>query len=84
MAIQARTFYASSNGDTWSLCRSPTGDIVVAHQPNSASGGKPSEVDLGTFLATGNRSPEHQSLRQLIGELVDPDRIPAGAYDDHD
>jgi hypothetical protein len=56
----------------------------VSHEPNQASGGKSSQIDLGTFLAKGNRGPEHQSLRELIGELADPDRIPVGAFDDHD
>ena len=83
MTIQARTLYTSTSGDTWSLCRSRNGDIVVSHQPNRASGGKPSEVDLSTFLAKGNEGPEHQALRQLIGELIDSNHVQA-EYDDHD
>jgi hypothetical protein len=83
MTIQARTLYTSTSGDTWSLCRSRNGDIVVSHQPNRASGGKPSEVDLSTFLAKVNEGPEHQALRQLIGELIDSNHVQA-EYDDHD
>ena len=83
MTIQARTLYASSNGDTWSLGRNPNGDIVVLHQPNPASGGRQAEIDLAAFLAKGNHGPEHQALRQLIGELIESSHVPA-EYDDHD
>ena len=82
MTAQARELYTSPNGDTWSLCRSDDGRLAVLHEPNVPSGGKPSYVDLGTFLMEGNRGPEHQALRQLIGTLIEP---PLQAeYDDHD
>ena len=83
MTLQARTLYTSSSGDSWSLCRNQHGHVVVLHEPNPASGGKPSETDLGTFLAEPNRGPEHQALRQLIGELIDSNDLEA-EYDDHD
>ena len=83
MTIQARTLYTSPSGDAWSLCRNQRGDVVVAHQPDRASGGKSSEIDLGSFLAKGNQGPEHQALRQLIGELIESNSVPA-EYDDHD
>jgi hypothetical protein len=83
MATPRRLLYTSSNGDRWFLCRSDAGPVFVAHEPNAASGGKPSQSDLGAFLASANRGPEHQALRNLIGELVDPSRLPA-EYDDHD
>jgi hypothetical protein len=83
MAAPRRLLYTSSSGDEWFLCRNADGQIFVSHEPNSASGGKPSQSDLGAFLASGNRGPEHQALRNLIGELVDPSRLPA-EYDDHD
>ena len=83
MTAQARTLYTSSSQDTWSLSRNRDGDVVVFHQPNRASGGKPSEIDLSTFLAKGNQGPEHQALRQLIGELIESNNIQA-EYDDHD
>jgi hypothetical protein len=83
MTIQARTLYTSSNGDTWSLCRNRNGEVVVSHQPNPPSGGEPSEIDLSTFLTKGNQRPEHQALRQLIGELIDSNNIQA-EHDDHD
>ena len=83
MTIQARTLYKSSSGDTWSLCRNRNDDVVVAHKPNGASGGKTSEVDLSTFLAKKNQGPEHQALRELIGELIDANNVEA-EYDDHE
>jgi hypothetical protein len=83
MSIQARTLYTTPSGDAWSLCRNQRGDVVVSHQPKGASGGNPSEIDLGSFLATTNQGPEHQALRQLIGELIESNNVPA-EYDDHD
>jgi hypothetical protein len=83
MTIQARTLYTSASGDAWSLCRNRNGDVVVSHQPNRTSGGKSSGIDLGGFLAEANQGPEHQALRQLIGELIESNNVPA-EYDDHD
>ena len=83
MTVQARTLYTSSSGDTWSLFRNRHGHVVVLHEPNNASGGKPLETDLATFLAQRNRGPEHEALRQLIGELIEANSVEA-EYDDHD
>ena len=83
MTLPARTLYTGASGDAWSLCRNPNGDVVVSHQPNRASGGRPSEIDLGSFLAKANQGPEHQALRRLIGELIESNNVPA-EYDDHD
>ena len=83
MTAQARTLYTSSSGDTWSLCRNRRGQVVVLHEPNQASGGKPSEIDIGTFLAETNKGSEHEALRQLIGALIDSNDVEA-EYDDHD
>ena len=83
MTIQARTLYTSASGDAWSLCRNQNGDVVVSINPIRASIGEPSEIDLGNFLAKANQGPEHQALRQLIGELIESNNIPA-EYDDHD
>jgi hypothetical protein len=71
MSSDRREFYASSNGDRWYLCREADGEVVVLHQPNEASGGKPSKQSLGVFLFGVNRGPEHQTLRDLIGSLVE-------------
>jgi hypothetical protein len=84
MSTQRRKLYSSSNGDAWYLCRDRSGQIVVSHEPNLASGGKSSQIDIGTFLNKGNKGPEHQALLQLIGELVDPDHTPTQAQRDRD
>ena len=57
MTTQRRKLYASSNGDTWYLCRDRSGTVIVSHEPNVASGGKPSQVDVGTFLANRTSRP---------------------------
>jgi hypothetical protein len=82
MAAQVRQLYTSPNGDIWSLSRSDGGRLAVLHEPNAPSGGAPSQIELSAFLKEDNRGPEHQALRQLIGELVQP-TLPA-EYDDHD
>jgi hypothetical protein len=84
MTTQRRQLYRSSSGDVWYLCRGRGGQIVVSHEPNRASGGKPSQVEIGTFLTTGNKGPEHRALLQLIGELVDPDHRPRQEQLDRD
>ena len=70
MTTQRRLLYESSNGDRWHLCRSRSGQVVVAHEPNVSSGGKASQIEVRDFLAKGNQGPEHEALLQLIGELV--------------
>jgi hypothetical protein len=72
MTTRRRQLYIGSNGDKWFLCRERSGSVVVSHQPNAASGGVNAQFDVAEFLAKENRGPEHQALRQLIGELVDP------------
>jgi hypothetical protein len=77
MTTQRRKLYTSSNGDRWFLCRGRGGKLVVLHEPNRPSGGKPSQIDVGEFLATGNAGPEQEALLHLIGELVDPEHTPS-------
>jgi hypothetical protein len=72
MTTQRRELYSSSNGDSWYLCRETNGHVLVCHEPNAASGGKASQVDVGTFLTKGGQGPEHQALLKLIGSLVEP------------
>jgi hypothetical protein len=68
-----REIYASSNGDRWFLARdSSSGRMLVVHEPNLASGGKPSQMEIGAFLARG-RGPEQQELLRLIETLVEDD-----------
>ena len=72
MPVQMRTLYDSENGDRWSLCHDPqTGRVFVRHAPNAPSGGRPSDIDVGAFLARGRGGPEHEALLRLIGTLVE-------------
>jgi hypothetical protein len=65
--------YKSSNGDSWSLCRNEAGNLYVVHEPNQASGGKASTIEVGAFLSQGH-GPQHQALLKLIATLVDKQR----------
>ena len=63
-------FYTSSNGDRWLVVRVGERDaIFVRHEPNQASGGQPSEVDIETFVARGPDSPEGKALIDLLDRL---------------
>src|SRR5579884_3577640 len=68
-ASVVKELYASPNGDRWSLCRLPSGKLVVSHKPNKASGGPPYETDIEVFLAQGGSGPEHQALREALAAL---------------
>jgi hypothetical protein len=69
---ERRELYRSPNGDTWFLGREPTnGNAFIIHQPNAASGGRLSHIELGEFLRGGMKGPEQQALLRLIGTLVD-------------
>jgi hypothetical protein len=47
MAITAKDFYRSSNGDRWQLIRDPTsGRTFVRHEPNLSSGGRTTDTDV--------------------------------------
>ena len=66
-----REFASSSSGDRWFLGRDEaTGIAHVVHQPNQASGGAVSHVELGAFLNRGPSAPEMLGLLKLIGSLV--------------
>lgn len=70
MSNSSRAFYTSSNGDRWLVVRvGERGEIFVRHEPNLASGGQPSEVDIGTFMARGPGSPEGKALIDLLDQL---------------
>jgi hypothetical protein len=71
MRLSKRHLYSSSNGDQWCLVRDPNGRVSILHEPNAASGGQASDIDIGTFLMGGGRGPEHQELIRLIGTLVE-------------
>ncbi|MGH1572068.1 hypothetical protein ACRAWG_16985 [Methylobacterium sp. P31] len=46
------------------------GRPFTLHEPNAASGGQPSEIELGSFLVAGRGGPEHLELLRLIGTLA--------------
>jgi hypothetical protein len=71
MTDKRRELYRSANGDAWFLLRDSSGRVYVEHQPNEPSGGQPSRLSVGAFLARGAAGPEHQALNHLIGSLVD-------------
>jgi hypothetical protein len=68
--IRTRELYSSPNGDSWHLCRDPSGMVFVLHQPNVPSGGQASRIDLGDFLTRGN-GPEQQALLRMIATLFE-------------
>ena len=72
MAVTRTPIYAASNGDRWFLCvgDDPT-DVFVFHEPNGPSGGRPSRIELSTFLASEGGSPERLALLHMIGTLIE-------------
>jgi hypothetical protein len=70
MPQATRELYRSANGDRWSLIRDG-GQVLVLHEPNAASGGRPSRLELGDFLVRDAQGPQHAELLRLIGTLVD-------------
>ena len=81
MSAQTRELYHSANGDRWCLAHDPAvGRVFVRHEPNPSSGGKTSDIEIGTFLSRGGQGPEKQELLRLIGTLVNEgaDESPLG------
>ena len=75
MRLSRRELYTGSNGDRWFLVRDPNGRVSILHEPNVASRGQASHIDVGTFLMRGGRGPEHQELLRLIGMLVEAPQV---------
>ena len=72
MNLQTRELYASPNGDRWFLARDPdSGRVFVQHGPNAPSGGRTTQIEIGTFLVRDAHGPEHQALLRLIATLID-------------
>jgi hypothetical protein len=73
MTLQKRELYRSApNGDRWSLVRETAPErVVIEHQPQAASGGQTTHIEIGDFLVHGGHGPEHQALLRLIGTLVE-------------
>ena len=71
MSVQKRELYSSPNGDKWFLSGDPaTGNVFIRHEANIPSGGHVTEMDIATFLSSGQRNPEHQALLHLLGTLL--------------
>lgn len=68
MSNPSRAFYTSSSGDRWLVGVGERDEIFVRHEPNRASGGQPSEVDIETFMARGPGSPEGKALIDLLDQ----------------
>ena len=52
--------------------KAPVGINVASDAlANLSSGGRVTEIDIGTFLGTGARGPEHQELLRMIAGLVE-------------
>jgi hypothetical protein len=67
-----RELYVSPNGDRWFLARDAVdGHAFIVHEPNLSSGGRRSQIELGTFLKDGAHGPEHHALLQLVGTLAE-------------
>jgi hypothetical protein len=69
MPTTERAIYRSSNGDQWYLVEEPGSErIFVRHQPNRASGGQSSLVEVADFLSEGH-GPQHEALLRLLGNV---------------
>jgi hypothetical protein len=67
MSLMTETIYASTNGDRWLLIRdTESGDMVVRHEPNLASGGHASEIEVDAFLTRTGHAPEALALRRML------------------
>jgi len=67
-----KTIYRSPNGDQWYLVEEPGSErMFVRHQPNRASGGQSSLIEVADFLAEGH-GPQHEALLRLLGNVEGP------------
>jgi hypothetical protein len=78
-ASPVKELYNSPNGDRWVLSRNPLGALVVSHHPNTASGGRFSEIGVDVFLAQGGRGPERQALVEALASVGVYDSSPKAA-----
>jgi hypothetical protein len=66
-AMSTETFYSSSNGDRWQLVNDEqSGQMLVRHEPNLASGGRASDVAVAEFLSRSGTSPQAIALQELL------------------
>jgi hypothetical protein len=74
--IKTTTFYDSANGDRWQLLQNDeTGQHRVRHEPNLASGGRPTDTPLPEFLSRTGATPQGEALRALLDKcgIADPE-----------
>ena len=60
--------YRSSNGDRWLLISDSSGQQLVRHEPNPASGGPATETPVEVFLAVNGPGSEYEALRRMLSE----------------
>ena len=71
MSYVKRNFATSSNGDQWHLvCTTEARTPLVRHEPNAASGGSASEIDIASFLQRDPGAPQTTALLSLIEALI--------------
>jgi hypothetical protein len=79
MPVTAKELYKSSNGDRWILIQEPESKgMAVRHEPNRASGGKSSVLNLEAFLSEGH-GPQHEALLCLLEDTESTDADPPSA-----
>lgn len=67
-----REIYRSPDGDCWYVaCDANTGNGYVLHQPNSASGGLMTRIEVADFLGENDNAPQQRALLRLIGTLAE-------------
>ena len=64
-----KELYNSPNGDRWALSKDGAGKLVVLHEPNKSSDGRPSEIAVDVFLSQGDQGPKHQALARELAAL---------------
>jgi hypothetical protein len=65
MPTEKRELYSSTNGDRWFPVRDfATGSVFIRHEANIPSGGRVTEIDIGTFLG-GDGQPDLAGDRAL-------------------
>jgi hypothetical protein len=56
--LDRKELYRSPNGDAWFLAPDQSdGRAYVLHEPNIASGGQSSRIEIGVLLQPGANSP---------------------------
>jgi acyl carrier protein len=61
------TIYRSANGDRWHLIDdAAAGRLFVRHQPNPASGGTVTDIEVADFLRVDGSGPEYSALREIL------------------